>query len=237
MSVRNEGEALAAAAGGADLIDLKEPARGALGPVDHATALGVVRALDGVSTVTAAWGELREAQADRAVPAGVSVVKVGLAGAATDWRSRVGELRDRLSRGVELAVAAYADTASGSPRPLEVAGGIAGLGVRWLVIDTWDKAGGSSLDLLGAEALREVIDRARSGGARVVLAGSLRAETLAEAAAVGADVVGVRGAACRGGREGVIDTRLVAELRRRLDAECRATLVRPAPAGHDATAV
>ena len=36
ISVRNVAEAIAAAAGGADLIDLKEPNRGALGRVDAA---------------------------------------------------------------------------------------------------------------------------------------------------------------------------------------------------------
>jgi uncharacterized protein (UPF0264 family) len=47
---------------------------------------------------------------------------------------------------------------------------------------------------------------------RVALAGSLRPEDFAPLLELGPDILAVRGAACRGGREGEIDAALVAEL-------------------------
>ena len=44
VSVRDLGEAAAALAGGADLIDVKEPIRGPLGRADEATIRGIVDA-------------------------------------------------------------------------------------------------------------------------------------------------------------------------------------------------
>jgi uncharacterized protein (UPF0264 family) len=58
VSVRSAAEAAAALAGGAGLIDVKEPARGALGRADAAVIAAVVRAVGGRRPVSAALGEL-----------------------------------------------------------------------------------------------------------------------------------------------------------------------------------
>jgi uncharacterized protein (UPF0264 family) len=60
VSVRSAAEAEAALAGGAGLIDVKEPARGALGRADAAVIAAVVRAVGGRRPVSAALGELAE---------------------------------------------------------------------------------------------------------------------------------------------------------------------------------
>ncbi len=60
VSVRDAAEAAASLAGGADLIDVKEPARGPLGRADAATIAAVVQAVGGRVPVSAALGELRE---------------------------------------------------------------------------------------------------------------------------------------------------------------------------------
>ena len=60
VSVRSAAEAEAALAGGAALIDVKEPARGALGRADDAVIADVVRAVAGRAPVSAALGELRD---------------------------------------------------------------------------------------------------------------------------------------------------------------------------------
>jgi uncharacterized protein (UPF0264 family) len=56
---------------------------------------------------------------------------------------------------------------------------------------------------------------ARSAGLLLAIAGSLDLAALDRVAGI-ADVVGVRGAACRGGREGSVDAELVRRLRERL---------------------
>jgi (5-formylfuran-3-yl)methyl phosphate synthase len=95
VSVRSADEALTALAGGADVIDVKEPNRGSLGAADMSTIREVVRAVDGRAPVTAALGELSDVVATRngngsfAVPDGVSLFKTGLShcAASIDWRT------------------------------------------------------------------------------------------------------------------------------------------------------
>jgi uncharacterized protein (UPF0264 family) len=60
------------------------------------------------------------------------------------------------------------------------------------------------------------VDRARQAGLFVALAGKLDAADLPAMAALGADLAGVRGAACAGGRTG----RVTAERVRRCVAGC-----------------
>ncbi len=57
-SVRSLDEALIALEGGADLIDLKEPSRGALGALDHAAVRICVQAIGGRRPVSATIGDL-----------------------------------------------------------------------------------------------------------------------------------------------------------------------------------
>jgi uncharacterized protein (UPF0264 family) len=94
------------------------------------------------------------------------------------------------------------------------------IGCAGFVLDTWSKAGRCSLDLLDAERLRLLIGEAIAKPIVVVLAGSITQERLAEAASCGPTLVGVRGAACVGGRSGVVDAERVRALAGRLDA-CR----------------
>jgi hypothetical protein len=225
VSVRDASEVASALAGGADLIDLKEPRRGPLGAMDEATAERAIAAVGGVVPVTAALGELADPFPWVEVPPGLAVVKAGLAGAGPSWRQCAETLQRRVPTGVALALAAYADhEAAASPEPLEVAKSLGDLGVEWLVIDTWRKDGRTSLDLLEGDALCEVIGVAEGSSVKVVLAGALSAQRIVDAAGYRPAVVGVRGAVCRGGREGVVKASLVAALRRKLDATDAATL-------------
>src|SRR6185295_1310002 len=83
-SVRSLDEALVALEGGADLIDLKEPSRGALGALDHAAVRICVRAIDGRRPVSATIGDLPSMDAavmtaavERMAATGVDFVKIG----------------------------------------------------------------------------------------------------------------------------------------------------------------
>src|SRR5207248_6212819 len=91
VSVRSEAEVEVALAGGAALIDVKEPARGSLGRASEATLTGVLRSVAGRRPVSAALGELAEATENRwpLAAIGLAYVKWGLAGYADvkrDWR-------------------------------------------------------------------------------------------------------------------------------------------------------
>jgi (5-formylfuran-3-yl)methyl phosphate synthase len=85
VSVRNPAEALAALAGGADLIDVKEPARGPLGRAGDAVITAVVRCIAGRRPVSAALGELA-AEPKTDAPPGLRYHKWGLAGCGSNPR-------------------------------------------------------------------------------------------------------------------------------------------------------
>lgn len=222
VSIKNPSEAVVALAGGADVIDVKEPAAGPLGAASLAVLSEVVHAVGGRAPVTAAMGELRDGfPADR-LPPGIAVAKVGLAGEANrDWRGETRRLRSQLRGSTSLALVAYADCHEAeAPEPAAVLEHAAEIGCRWAVIDTWVKDGRCSLDLLGPDERRRRIQDAEGRGLAIVLAGAITPDRIEEAASCGSALIGVRGAACVGGRSGGVRLERVGLLAGRL-AACR----------------
>src|SRR2546430_16995385 len=83
VSIRGPVEARAAVAGGADVVDAKDPARGALGPVRLDRLAAIRRAVGAARPVSAALGDARDdagAEAAAAPAAGLAVVKPRLRG-------------------------------------------------------------------------------------------------------------------------------------------------------------
>jgi uncharacterized protein (UPF0264 family) len=86
-------------------------------------------------------------------------------------------------------------------------------GVTGVLLDTADKSGPGVRRLMTAPALADWVRAAREARLRVAIAGQLTAGDLSFVRDLGADIAGVRGAACIGGRTGRISSRLVRELR------------------------
>src|SRR5688500_18722902 len=85
VSVATEADAVAALAGGADVIDAKDPQAGALGAVASETFRAIHACVAGARPVSAALGDAAdedaiEALARRFAAAGAAFVKVGFAG-------------------------------------------------------------------------------------------------------------------------------------------------------------
>ena len=102
VSVANAAEASAALAGGADLIDAKDPAAGALGAVSPQVFRDIHASVAGERPVTAALGDAAgEKQIERAATAfagaGARLVKIGFAGIVS--ADRVGALTAAAVRG------------------------------------------------------------------------------------------------------------------------------------------
>jgi uncharacterized protein (UPF0264 family) len=219
VSVRNADEALQALAGGADVIDVKEPLRGPLGAADALTIDSIVRAVSGRAPVTAAMGELTEWIDIRRepLPAGVSMLKIGLSACRSraDWRAHWRNAVAQLGAGHAAAAAvAYADWRSaGAPHPADVVRTAIEDHCPALLIDTWNKSGGTLFDYWPPHELGPFVESARKAGLIVVLAGSLAGQSIATAARLGPDLVGVRAAACDGGRRGAISAARVCALR------------------------
>lgn len=209
VSVRSVDEALLAARGGADLIDLKEPRRGALGALPLATIRDCVAALrDFDLPISATIGDRPDDIADavrRVAACGVDLVKVGIdrndaARAVLTMLAGCGRpvvpvlIADR---GLDAALVEFA----------------AGLGFAGLMVDTADKSAGSLFDCVPMAALQHFIDRARAASLLCGLAGALRLADLPRLIALAPDFAGVRSAVCLGDRSGALDSQRLRALR------------------------
>jgi uncharacterized protein (UPF0264 family) len=220
VSVRNVEEALAALAGGADWIDLKEPDRGALGAVDAATAGDVVACVAGRAPVSAAGGELTDwsVESSRGLLGvrGLSYLKMGLANCRRlDWRSSLRRVQQEITyNDMQLVAVIYADDlAADSPRAEEIVEFAGDAECLWVLVDTFDKAGGALDEHLSPTELRTLLESVRRSGRRTVVAGSLTHESIAALPMELVNMVAVRGAACEGSRRGMVCEERVAMLR------------------------
>jgi len=243
VSVRDAAEALAALDGGADVIDVKEPSRGPLGAADASTIAAVVRAVAGRAPVTAAAGELLDMKADgtrtelHAVPAGVALVKVGLAGCdytakwAALWRVAMNRMLPNCSDGPAPRPVAvvYADWRSvAAPDPNSVLHLAIESDCPALLVDTYEKSLGTLFDHWPWDQLAEFIREARSHTIAVVLAGSLDQHAIDTAVRLGPDLVAVRTAACMGGRHGTVASQRVRSLQEAIAAAATPKIGSPA---------
>ncbi len=225
VSVRSVAEAAAALAGGAGLIDVKEPNRGSLGRADDETTAAVAAFVAGRRPVSAALGELADRH-DPPPPVSLAYAKWGLAGcgARPDWANTLEDARCGLERsapGCRAVAAAYADwRRARAPAVAEVCR--LACARRWavLLVDTWAKDGSTLLDWMTIADLERSCRACRDGGVRVALAGSLGAAEIDALRGLEPDWFAVRGAVCRGGRRvAAIDPDAVRCLVQRLEPD------------------
>jgi (5-formylfuran-3-yl)methyl phosphate synthase len=230
VSVVDAGEARAAATAGADIVDVKNPAEGSLGAPSPGVLAGVRAAVPAELPVSAAIGDMPDLPGTAALAAlgaarsGATFVKVGLWGVSTeqDAIALLRAVRDGVPDAVVVA-AAYADARRVAHAPLapELLPRVAGAaGVESCLLDTAVKDGRGLLEWLAPDALSSLVAEAHAAGLQVALAGALRAEDLPVVRDTGADIAGVRSAACAGGRRtATLDAARV----RALVAACAAT--------------
>ena len=218
VSVANAEEAATALAGGTDIIDAKDPLTGALGAVSLATLRSIVAAVGGARPVTAALGDASdpvelERDARLFASTGIQFIKIGFAG--LDSPDRISGLVAAAVRGagdVGMVAAFYADAAAEFPFIDLVTSAALG-GAAGVLIDTADKHGPGLRQLVTAATLRGYATAARDAGLFIAMAGKLIAEDLSFVLESGADIAGVRGAACDDGRTGRVAADRVRMLR------------------------
>jgi (5-formylfuran-3-yl)methyl phosphate synthase len=228
VSVTDADEARLAAEAGVDIVDVKNPAEGSLG----APGPGVIRRVREVvppeRPVSAAIGDLPNLPGTAALAAvgaarsGAAYVKVGLWGTfATDEAVAVlRAVRDAVDGEAAVIAASYADAERVPGRPLppgDVVEAARRAGVGGCLLDTAVKDGRGLFEWLTPEALATLVSEGHAAGLEMALAGALRADDLSLVRATGADIAGVRAAACR---DGLRTARLDPERIGRLRAEC-----------------
>jgi uncharacterized protein (UPF0264 family) len=226
VSVRSAEEALIALDGGADVIDVKEPRLGSLGPAVHGVLVDVVRTVAGHAPVTAALGELMELVVSnqatgQVLPQGISLFKMGLAGAIQlpdwhdSWRTEIAKHRGNNAESDPQPVAVlYADwKAANAPPPADVLHAAIAAHCPALLVDTWDKQSGSLFEHWAWNELQEYVATVQCHGMKIVLAGSLDGDNFERAVQMSPTLVAVRGAACDAGRVGRICARRVRNLK------------------------
>lgn len=206
---------------GADILDLKDPAAGALGAWDPALLPEAVRLVAGRVPVSATVGDLpmepvRLRDAARATAAaGVDIVKLGFFG-GTGQRGVPDALAPVARSGVRLVAVLMAD----QQPDLELTPLLAGAGFFGVMLDTADKGAGGLRRHLDPVRLAAFVAEARAHGLVSGLAGSLRRADIAPLGRLRPDYLGFRGALCGGDRTAGLDAGAMAAVRRAVDQAC-----------------
>ncbi|AKG91920.1 Uncharacterized protein conserved in archaea [Geoglobus ahangari] len=218
-------EAVESLKGGADIIDVKNPAEGSLG----ANFPWVIRQVKELvekegKLLSATVGDLdfkpgtASLAALGAAYAGADYIKVGLYGVKT--AEQVYEMMSKVVRAVKdfnpsamVVAAAYADHSRvGAVSPLEIAEPAYRAGCDGIMVDTAIKDGKNLFEFMDAEALERFISSAHERGMFCALAGSLSWNHMDILKSLEPDIIGVRTMVCENGRNSMIRSELVAKL-------------------------
>lgn len=181
-----------------DIIDLKQPARGALGALDAQTVKTIVKAIDGQCPVSATIGDL-PMRPGLIVPAviemaatGVDYVKIGFFPGG-DWPGTLEALSPLAHAGLAMIAVLFADA---EPDLHDIAV-FKEAGFKGVMLDTMDKSRGSLMNILPSETIRTFVSRASEYRLLCGLAGSLGVEDVPELLRYKPDYLGFRGALCK----------------------------------------
>jgi hypothetical protein len=232
VGVRNLKEALAAAKGGADILDVKNPTEGSLGANFPWVIAAIRQAVPSKISVSASIGDFPDLPGSAAlasfgaIKAGAEIVKVGLRGPknardAVWFLRKVVEAARSADKSARVAACAYGDferakTIDPSSLPEIAERG----GVDIAMLDTAIKDRRPLLEFLGVEDLRKFVAGARSRGLLAALSGSLGIRELRLLRQLAPDIIGLRGVACEGGnrKSGRISESKVRRLKKLLSA-------------------
>jgi uncharacterized protein (UPF0264 family) len=228
VSVINPEEVPIAIAGGADILDVKNPGEGSLGAQTPHVLRGVRTITPDAVKVSAAIGDVPNLPGTVSLAAlgaatcGVDYVKVGLYGpkSAEDAVCLLKAVRQAVEGfpAVRVIAAGYVDAQrAGTLDPRWLPDIAWKAGVSGCLLDTHIKDGCNLFDFLDPGTLASLAAEAHASGLLFAVAGALQAEHLGQIQEVGADIVGVRTAACRGNRrDGPLDVGKIRVLRKRL---------------------
>jgi len=213
-SVTGIEEAEIAIAGGADIIDLKDPAAGALGAVSIEGITATVAHVAGRRATSAVCGDLQmqpeilRPRASEIAATGVDYVKVGFFPSET--AAACAAALQPVAARTRLIAVIFADL-----RPdFDLMPILAAHGFHGVMVDTADKSRGRLIDHLPPEKIPSFLDRARPLGLATGLSGSLEEPDIPRLLPFNPDFLGFRGALCSQARRTLgIDLHSVARIR------------------------
>jgi dihydroneopterin aldolase len=222
-SVTGVDEAEIALAGGVDIVDLKDPKAGALGPVSIQTLSRTISLIAGRAPVSAVCGDLPmepetiRAKAEEIAATGVDYVKIGFFPSAN--AAACAAALEPLAARTKLIAVLFADLAP----DFELLTMFAKHRFHGAMVDTAIKANGRLLDHLPPEQIPGFVDRAKSLGLMVGLSGSLEAPDIPRLLPFAPDFLGFRGALCgQSGRTGSISAEAISQIRELVPEDSRA---------------
>jgi (5-formylfuran-3-yl)methyl phosphate synthase len=231
-SVKNVEEAKIVAECGADIIDIKDPAHGALGAVGLDTIEAIVAAIGRGRATSAVTGDqpmnpgLIAAAAGRVAGTGVDYIKVGLFNHDLNRMVTCVEALAPLARKVKIVAVLFAD----EKPDFAIIPTIAQSGLVGVMLDTAKKTAGRLPDHLDIATLQAFVDRARQHGLFSGLAGSLEWPDVPRLLLLAPDLLGFRRALCAAGaRSAAIDPDAVAMLRQLIPLDAGGSGGEPAP--------
>lgn len=225
VSPMNLDESRAALAGGADIIDVKNPKEGSLGANFPWAIKAVAELVSGKVPVSATIGDLEfkpgtaSLAALGAATAGADYIKAGLLGVKTQDQAR--EMMESVVKAVKdfdpekkVVAAAYSDYArAGSVSPMLLPAAAYDAGADLVMVDTAKKDGRSTFEFMSEEDLKSFISLGHRMGLEVAVAGTIGFDHLEMLKRLNPDIIGVRGVVCGGDRRSSIRPELVERLK------------------------
>jgi uncharacterized protein (UPF0264 family) len=211
ISCADEKEAAEAVAGGADIVDVKNPWEGALGAGFPWTIRSVRKIVPANVEVSCTIGDLPNLPGSVSLAAlgaaatGVDYIKIGLSGAKTEedamlLLSSAVKAAKQHNQAVKVVATGYADAERvGAISPFLIPRIAEKAKADVAMVDTAMKDGRDLFTFLTSQQIGRIVQDAHDRGLLVAVAGSLKKEQLSSAFSLKADIIGLRGAACTNG--------------------------------------
>ncbi len=228
ISPINPQEAISAANGGADIIDVKNPREGSLGANFPWVIRSVKEAIGSLKPVSATIGDFNykpgtaSLAALGAAVAGSEYIKVGLYDIQTEEQAL--DMLSNITRSVKdydptkkVVASGYSDYSRvNSISPFLLPEIASRCGVDVVMVDTALKDGKSTFDFMSEEELKKFANMAQISGLECAIAGTLKFNDLPMIGRIAPDIIGVRGMVCGGDRNSCIQEELVKQLRQKM---------------------
>ena len=218
-------EARAALAGGADILDVKNPLEGSLGANFPWAIEAVVKLAGGRVPVSATIGDLDYKPGTASLAAlgaafsGADYIKAGLLGVKS--AEQAGDMLTNIVQAVKgydlkkkVVASAYSDFSRVSSIPPMLLPKVAkSSGADVVMVDTAIKDGRSTFEFMNEQDLSEFISLGHRLGLEVAIAGTIGFGALDMLKRIDPDIIGVRGIVCGGDRKSSIKPELVTKLK------------------------